>query len=154
MPNSQDYASTEEASIRQAEQDEANAMLAGDVRVLDHLWSDDLLTYSTSNLYARKQVLLGLIANGALRLRYHRRTTIEVVVDGDRALAAGNENSQLEGADRGNTMLCSYLNVWTRQDGRWRLFGRHVGLMSLIGGDPPSGQPNSTISVDRISGMK
>jgi ketosteroid isomerase-like protein len=136
MPNSQKYASTVEALIRQAEQDEANAMLAGDVRLLDELWTDELLAYSTSNLYARKQILLGLIANGGLRLRYHRRTTVEVVVNGDRALAAGNESSQLEGGAPGKTMLCSYLNVWTLQDDRWRLFGRHVGLMSLIDGDP------------------
>jgi ketosteroid isomerase-like protein len=138
MPNSQDYASTEMASIRQAEQDEANAMLAADIKALDHLWSDDLLTYSTSNLYARKQILLGLIANSALRLRYHRRTTVEVVVDGERALAVGKESSQLDGGEAGKIMVCSYMNVWTRQAGRWRIFGRHVGLMSLIDGDPAS----------------
>jgi ketosteroid isomerase-like protein len=136
MPNSQNYASTIEVIIRQAEQDEANAMLSGDVKALDDLWSDEMLAYSTSNLYARKQVLLSLIANGALRLRDHRRTTLEVVVDGDRALAVGNESSQFEGGAADKIILCSYMNVWTRHAERWRLLGRHVGLMSLMNADP------------------
>ena len=137
MSSSQDYAKVAEASIRQAEQDEADATLRGDVAALDGLWTEQLLAYSQSNIYAGKQVLLSLIGSGAFRLRSHRRTTLQVIVDGDRALAVGNENSQLEGPMSGTMMLCSYMNVWTRQVDRWRLFGRHVGLISLMHADPP-----------------
>jgi ketosteroid isomerase-like protein len=137
MPDSQNDVTSVEAKIRRAEQDEANAMLSGDVAALDALWADELLTHSTSNLYARKQVLLSLIASGGLRLRYHRRTTFEVVIDGDRALAVGNESSQLERGDARKIMLCSYLNVWTMKGDRWRLLGRHVGLMSFMDANPP-----------------
>lgn len=137
MPNSQNNAGATEAAVRQAEQDEANAMLSGDVMALDALWADELLAYSTSNVYARKEVLLGLIANGGLRLRCHRRTTLEVVVSGDRAMAVGNESSQLEARTTGKVMLCSYLNVWARQADRWRLLGRHVGVMALADDVPP-----------------
>ena len=137
MSSSQDYAKVAEASIRQAEQDEADATLRGDVAALDGLWTEQLLAYSQSNIYAGKQVLLSLIGSGAFRLRSHRRTTLQVIVDGDRALAVGNENSQLEGPMSGTMMLCSYMNVWTRQVDRWRLFGRHVCLISLMHADPP-----------------
>jgi ketosteroid isomerase-like protein len=137
MSSSQDYAKVAEASIRQAEQDEADATLRGDVAALDGLWTEELLAYSQSNIYAGKQVLLSLIGGGAFRLRSHRRTTLQVIVDGDRALAVGNENSQLEGPMSGTMMLCSYMNVWTRQEDRWRLFGRHVGLISLMNADSP-----------------
>ena len=79
MSSSQDYAKVAEASIRQAEQDEAEATLRGDVAALDGLWTDELLAYSQSNIYAGKQVLLSLIGGGAFRLRSHRRTTLQVI---------------------------------------------------------------------------
>ncbi|MGH8337707.1 MAG: nuclear transport factor 2 family protein [Gammaproteobacteria bacterium] len=136
MSSSSDDLTAAEVSIRQAEQEEADATLRGDVATLDRLWHEELLAYSTSNLYGRKQALLGLFASGAFRMRSHRRTTLQVIVDGDRALAIGNENTQLEGPTAGGMMLCSYMNLWTRQADRWRLFGRHIGLITLKKDDP------------------
>ena len=138
MSNSLSQPNPEEVSVRQAEQEEANAMLTGDVAALENLWTDELLAYSTANLYARKATLLGLIANGGLRLRLHRRTTLEVVLDGDRAIAIGNESSQFASSAAGKLMLCSYLNIWKRQADRWRLLGRHVGLITVLDPDQSS----------------
>jgi ketosteroid isomerase-like protein len=135
MSSSHDDPAAVEASIRQAEQQEAEATLRSDIATLDQLWAEDLLAYSTSNLYASKQVLLGLIGSGAFRMKSHRRTTLQVVVDGDRALTIGNENTQFDGPLARTTLLCSYMNVWTRQTDRWRLFGRHVGLITVINAD-------------------
>jgi hypothetical protein len=136
MSSSHDDPTAAERSIRQAEQQEAEATLRGDVATLDQLWAEELLSYSTSNLYANKQVLLGLIGSGAFRMRSHRRTTLQVVIDGDRALTIGNENTELDGPMAGTILLCSYMNVWIRQTDRWRLFGRHVGLITRLSGDP------------------
>lgn len=136
MSSSYDDPTAAETSIRQAEQLEAEATLRGDVATLDQLWAEELLAYSTSNLYANKQVLLGLIGSGAFRMKSHRRTTLQVVVDGDRALTIGNENTQFDGRMAGTILLCSYMNVWTRQTDRWRLFGRHIGLITRLSGDP------------------
>ncbi|HUN58448.1 MAG TPA: nuclear transport factor 2 family protein [Candidatus Binataceae bacterium] len=137
MSSSRDDAVAAEANIRQAEQEEAEATLRRDVAALDRIWAEELLAYSSSNLYGRKEALLNLIVSGAFRMRSHRRTTVQVIVDGDRALAIGNENSQLEGP-LGGTILCSYMNVWTWQADRWRLFGRHIGLITLMN-DAPAG---------------
>jgi ketosteroid isomerase-like protein len=132
MSSSHDDSTATEASIRCAEQEEAEATLRGDVAALDRLWAEGLLAYSTSNLYSGKEVLLALIGSGAFRMRTHRRTTLQVVVDGDWAVAIGNENTQLEGSMAGSTLLCSYMNVWARQTDRWRLLGRHVGLITRL----------------------
>jgi ketosteroid isomerase-like protein len=139
LPTSGGPPQTETAAIRQAEQEEADAMLRGDTAALDKIWMDDMLAYSTSNLYASKSVLLDLIKGGAFRLRSHKRITMHVVVDGDRALAVGNENSQFDDPRGGSIMLNSYLNVWVRQPDRWKLFGRHVGLMMRMRADSISG---------------
>ncbi|MGA8058991.1 MAG: nuclear transport factor 2 family protein [Candidatus Binataceae bacterium] len=116
--------------IKELEQREADAMLRADVSTLSALWSDDLLVNSTANLIADKKILLGVIADGRLRLKSYSRLTMRAVINGDTVITTGNESSQLEGPTAGTMLYCSYMNSWIRRDLAWQLFGRHVGLMS------------------------
>jgi hypothetical protein len=116
--------------IKELEQREADAMLRADVSTLSALWSDDLLVNSTANLIADKRILLGVIADGRLRLKSYSRLTMRAVINGDTVITTGNESSQLEGPTAGTMLYCSYMNSWIRRDLAWQLFGRHVGLMS------------------------
>lgn len=116
--------------IKELEQREADAMLRADVSTLSALWSDDLLVNSTANLIADKKILLGVIADGRLRLKSYSRLTMRAVINGDTVITTGNESSQLEGPTAGTMLYCSYMNSWIRRDLTWQLFGRHVGLMS------------------------
>lgn len=116
--------------IKELEQREADAMLRADVSTLSALWSDDLLVNSTANLIADKKILLGVIADGRLRLKSYSRLTMRAVINGDTVITTGNESSQLEGPIAGTMLYCSYMNSWIRRDLAWQLFGRHVGLMS------------------------
>ncbi|MGA8567273.1 MAG: nuclear transport factor 2 family protein [Candidatus Binataceae bacterium] len=116
--------------IKELEQREADAMLRADVSTLGALWSDDLLVNSTANLIADKKILLGVIADGRLRLKSYSRLTMRAVINGDTVITTGNESSQLEGPTAGTMLYCSYMNSWIRRDLAWQLFGRHVGLMS------------------------
>jgi ketosteroid isomerase-like protein len=118
--------------IEEAEQREAEAMLHADVANLDVLWDDQLLAYSTANLYARKATLLGLLKKGGLRLQSHSRKTLEVTVKGQTAIAIGNERSELIADSSGTLMICSYLNVWIKRDDRWKLLARHVGQIARV----------------------
>jgi Domain of unknown function (DUF4440) len=119
--------------VEEVEQLEANAMLRADVAVLDDLWDDHLLAYSTVNLYARKDTLLGLLRKGGLRLQSHSRKTQEVSVDDQIAIAIGNERSELvAGGSPGTIFICSYLNVWIRRSDGWKLMGRHVGQIARM----------------------
>lgn len=116
--------------IKELEQREADAMLRADVSTLGALWSNDLLVNSTANLIADKKILLGVIADGRLRLKSYSRLTMRAVINGDTVITTGNESSQLEGPTAGTMLYCSYMNSWIRRDLAWQLFGRHVGLMS------------------------
>ncbi|MFZ1120123.1 MAG: nuclear transport factor 2 family protein [Candidatus Binataceae bacterium] len=116
--------------IKELERREADAMLRADVSTLSALWSDDLLVNSTANLIADKKILLGVIADGRLRLKSYSRLTMRAVINGDTVITTGNESSQLEGPTAGTMLYCSYMNSWIRRDLAWQLFGRHVGLMS------------------------
>jgi len=116
--------------IKDLEQREADAMLRADVSALSTLWSDDLLVNSTSNLIADKKILLGVIADGRLRLRSYSRLTLRAMINGDIVITTGNESSQLEGPMAGMVLHCSYMNTWIKRDLGWQMLGRHVGLIS------------------------
>ena len=79
--------------IKELEQREADAMLRADVSALSALWSDDLLVNSTANLIADKKILLGVIANGRLRLKSYSRLTVRATMNGDTVITTGNESS-------------------------------------------------------------
>ncbi len=116
--------------VKELEQREADAMLRADVSALNAMWSDDLLVNSTANLIADKKILLGMIAEGRLRLRTLTRLTLSATINGDVIVTTGNESSQLEGSAAHIMLYCSYMNAWIRRNLNWQLFGRHVGLIS------------------------
>ena len=117
--------------VEQAEQWEAAAMLRADISSLDSLWDDDLLAYSSVNVYAGKVTLLNLIKTGGLRLRTHLRQTLQVVVEGHVAMAIGSETSEFE-MRAGEPITCSYLNVWARRFDGWKLIARHVAQRTRV----------------------
>jgi len=116
--------------IKELEQREADAMLRADVAALRSLWSDDLLVNSTSNLIADKNLLLGMISDGLLRLRLYNRLTLRAAASGNIVIATGNETSRLAGPASEVILYCSYMNTWITRGEAWMLVGRHVGLIS------------------------
>ena len=126
--------SISEEQIRQQildmEQREAEAMLRADVRTLDSIWHERFVANSSSNIVAGKEILLQVIGDGRLRLRSHKRRVVRIVTQGDVVVATGNENSEMVGLDA--VLFCSYMNVWVREAGTWRMLGRHVGLMDRL----------------------
>jgi hypothetical protein len=118
-----------EGIIRELEEREARAMLAGDIGVLAELWSDRLLVNSTANLVAGKEILLDVIKGGRLRFCRYERVVTRLSCAGELAIATGNEVTEVIGTEPELEIFCSYMNVWQVEDGRWRLAARHVGLI-------------------------
>ena len=104
-------------------------MLRGDIAALEALWADELLVNSSANLIAGRETLLELIRNGRLRLRTYERRTVRVVTVGDIVVATGNETSQLSSELVPDQLFCSYMNIWIKRRGAWKLAARHVGLI-------------------------
>lgn len=117
------------SEIERLEQQEAQAMRAGDVSTLQKLWADDLVVNSTANLIAGKQILLEMIGNGLLRLRTYERRPVRIVQVGDLVVTTGNEVSQLITNAAEYKMFVSYMNVWMKRAGTWQLVARHVGMI-------------------------
>jgi ketosteroid isomerase-like protein len=129
MSAPEDRTALEQREIEALEQQEAQAMLGGDASKLKTLWADDMIVNSTSNLIAGKQILLEMIENGLLRLRTYERRPVRIKVIGDLVVCTGNEVSQLVGDIAEFKLFVSYMNVWTKRDGKWQLLARHVGLI-------------------------
>ena len=104
-------------------------MLRADTSTLQTLWADELLVNSTANLIAGKQILLEMVKNGRLKLRIYERRLVRITTFGEMVIATGNEVSQLIGNTAEYKMFVSYMNVWAKRRGNWRLVARHVGII-------------------------
>lgn len=129
MSTKDERSSTEQSEIEALEQREATAMLTADASALQTLWADDMVVNSTANLIAGKQILLEMIKGGRLKLRIYERKPVRVTVFGDLVVTTGNEISQLIADTSEFKLFVSYMNVWTKRDGNWKLLARHVGLI-------------------------
>src|SRR6266852_4754380 len=107
-----------QAAIESLEQREADAMLHADLAALENFWSEQLLVNSTANIIAGKQMLLDLIRNGRLRLKFYERRTRRITEIDNLIDTAGNETSQLDSTTITDILLCSYMNVWIKNGDR------------------------------------
>lgn len=124
-----DFKAENKNTIEALEQREAQAMLSADMSTLQALWADDLIVNSTVNIIAGKQLLLEMVEDGRLRLRMYERRPVRVVVLDDVTVTTGNEVSELIVRNVAVKHVVSYMNVWGRRGGTWRLIARHVGLI-------------------------
>ena len=121
--------SAERIEIEQLDQQEAQAMLVGDISALQRLWADDLVVNSTANLIASKQILLEMISKGLLRLRVYERRPVRIALFDNLAISTGSEISQVTGKTLEFKLLTSYMNVWAKRAAGWQLIARHVGMI-------------------------
>jgi ketosteroid isomerase-like protein len=129
MSATEDRNAVQQREIEALEQREAKAMLDSDAATLQTLWADDMVVNSTANLIAGKKILLEMVENGRLKLRTYERRPVRISVFGDLVVTTGNEVSQLIADIAEFKLFVSYMNVWTKRDGKWQLLARHVGLI-------------------------
>ncbi len=116
-----------EKQVLEAELREAAARIKPDFVALDDLWSERLLITGTEDLIFTKHLIRGRLESGTLRYRTFERRPTKIAVHAGFAIASGNESIvPTTGPDAGSILLCSYMNVWAAESGRWRLVGRHV----------------------------
>src|SRR4029077_5759236 len=129
-----------ETEVAAAEQQEARATLENDVKALTRLWSADLIVSGTTNLVLTKSQALTLFRVGKIRLKTFERRISRIAVNADIALATGNESFTVKDDPHNqepnpdDLFICNYMNIWKREAGKWKMIGRHVGLMARMVG--------------------
>ena len=115
-----------EQDVRAREEENRVAFLAGDVAVLDRLWTDDFLVNSPLSLVNDKPRTLALLVAGRIR---HSSLTVEiermachggvVVVMGRDRVTDGPEHT---------VSHRRFTNLWRLDAGAWRCFARHANV--------------------------
>jgi ketosteroid isomerase-like protein len=119
---------TWEQNIRAREEENRVAFLAGDVAVLDRLWTDDFLVNSPLSLVNDKPRTLALLEAGRIR---HTSLTFEIErmsCHGDVVVVMGRDRVT-DGPDE-TVSHRRFTNMWRRESGDWRCFARHANVTS------------------------
>jgi len=112
--------------VLQAEDDEGKAILKGDTKTLDRLWSDDLLYTNQKGELHTKTEHLAEFQSGARKFDSYKHDDIRVHVYADMAIVNGRSTSTVHDKDEISIGPRRYTNVWVKQNGEWKLVVHHV----------------------------
>lgn len=124
-------AASQEAQIRELEQQQAKVALDGDRAALERLFAPEFRIINPAGAVATKAQLLDILA-GAGPSPYSSATyeTHDVAVRGEVAWSVGTETVVFArdalGSLAGQTVQRRITHVWEQQDGQWRLVLRHA----------------------------
>lgn len=124
----------EETILRDIEQQQARAAIAGDRAALERFFAPAFMLVNPSGARVTRAELLALLTGGGTP-PYTSATyeTEQVMVRGDVAYTVGLETvvfsagvQGMQGAQPGQTVQRRVTHVWERQGGQWRLVLRHA----------------------------
>lgn len=119
-----------ESAIRAVEDDERQAMLRGDAAALERFWAAELLVNAPGGKIRTRPEVLEYVKSGRLKYSAFERHIERIAVHGDVAVAMGAETVvPATGPDAGKTLHRRYSDVFTRQNGQWRLIARQTTIV-------------------------
>ena len=110
------------------EEENRVAFLAGDVAVLDRLWTDDFLVNSPLNLVNDKPRTLALLEAGRIRHTSLTSKIEQMICNGDVVVVMGSDRVT-DGPD-GTISHRRFTNLWRLDGGAWRCFARHANVVA------------------------
>ena len=110
-----------ETELSSLEDRRCAALIQGDVARLAELLSDDLLWTHSSARQDTKSSFLAALGEGSTRYLEIQRSEEKIRVRGDLAVFTGVADMRAIVNAEEKVLRNRYLNVWTREDGRWRM---------------------------------
>jgi hypothetical protein len=120
---------TVEQHIRDLEQAQARAAVAGDRAALEKIFASDFRMINPAGAMASRDELLGLLASGKPPYRKATYVTDKVIVYGDRAAVATGTESVEYAAD-GRPQQRRVTQVWQKNGAAWQLVLRQATLIN------------------------
>ena len=116
-----------EQDIRRLDLAHADAVLRGDLKALDKLWTEDFKVNNPFNQVDRAD----RIRTGAVTYSSFIREPETVLIHGDTVIVMGREMVVPKGdsPDSGKTINRRYTNIWMKRSGNWRLVARHASVI-------------------------
>ena len=120
-----------EEEVRHLNAEETQAFLDKDSKVMDRLWSDDLVVTNPLNKFVTKKQVLGMMDSGFLVITSYDRQIEYLKLYGDTVIVAGPETVVWGGKmpNAGKTEHLRFTAVWMKQGGRWQEVARHANIV-------------------------
>lgn len=118
----------DDAAIRAAEQQMADALISGDTAVVARLLDPAFVVNSPANMVTDGAAMLGMVQSGFISYSAYEKATDRITFIGDLAVSMGTETvtSRPRGPTPGTTVRRRYTNVWQRGEGGWTLIVRQA----------------------------
>jgi ketosteroid isomerase-like protein len=129
FPTSAD--SQSEQQVREASDEEVQAFLHSDAKIMARLWSDDFVATNPLNKFVTKQQVLGMVQSGFLVITSYERRIEYAHVYGDTVILAGSETVVWGGKmpNAGKTEQLRFTGIWMKQQGRFQEIARHANIV-------------------------
>jgi ketosteroid isomerase-like protein len=120
-----------EQEVREASDQEVQAFLHNDPKMMARLWSDDMVVTNPLNKFVNKQQVLGMVQSGFLVITSYDRRIEYARVYGDTVILAGSETVAWGGKmpNAGKTEQLRFTAIWMKQGGRWQEVARHANII-------------------------
>lgn len=122
-----------EATIRQLNGQEVEALVQKDSKALARIWSDDLVVTNPLNKFVNKQDVLDMVQSGFLVITSYDRQIEYLHVYGATVIVAGSETVTWGGRmpNAGKTEHLRFTGIWMKQQGHWQEVARHANIVPL-----------------------
>ncbi len=116
-----------EQEIRRLDLAHANAVLRGDLKAIDRLWTEDFVVNNPFNEIDKAD----RIRTGAVTYSSFLRVPEVVTIHGETVIVMGREEvvPKDKSPDAGKTINRRYTNIWMKRKGEWRLVARHASVI-------------------------
>jgi ketosteroid isomerase-like protein len=117
-----------EATIRQLDQQEGQAVVHGDTATLKRLWAPEFVVNNPDNQIVTRPQILGFLRRGKIDYTTFERVIEKITLSGDVAVAMGHEivRPEKKTTNAGKIVTRRYTDVWVRRGGTWLLTARQA----------------------------
>ena len=107
--------------VRALEQKRVSALVAGDVKTLESIFSDDLTyTHSSGKLDTKAQFLEG-VKSGALKYEAMNHQDVGARGYGDAVVLTGTSEVKVKSEGQALSFRIRFISVYAKQRGQWRM---------------------------------
>lgn len=120
-----------ERTIRGLERSLVEAVLNRDLRILDTLFSDELIVSSPTNTIVKKTTVLQLVREKKISYSAYKGQIDKVIMLDDVVIVTGMESVEpIDNAPFAGTAIeRRYSQVWRKQAGKWQLVFRQASII-------------------------
>lgn len=117
-----------EQKIRDLEQQEVQAVLSHDIKVLERIWNPDIMVNNPYNIVILKNdEIFDRIDSGVINYSSFSREIEEIKIFEDFVVTMGHETIVHKTSNLKQTRR--FTNLWREFDGEWKIFVRHANIV-------------------------